>query len=136
MGRSLSQGFGDNGGLTELDAETEMDDRVQEAGEHAHEHVIGPLVAGEDIFVYDVFVAPGADLLLKEDEVVVVIALVSEVLFELRGVLEVLNYGIVDRFRSTLVGCIAVILGLEDLRRGAESEKGENMMDDVVLRDC
>ena len=71
MDSSLSECFGDDGGLFEFDAEAEVDQRVEKAcrmskarssivssgreptSKHPHKQVIGVFTAGEDIFVHD-----------------------------------------------------------------------------------
>lgn len=53
---SLSESFGNNSGLGPLHAKHELDDRVQEAGKHALQHIFGARVATKEEFVEDGFV--------------------------------------------------------------------------------
>ena len=133
MRGGLGERFGDNGGLLEFDAETEVDDRMESAFVHACEHGVGGLVPREDILLDDLFPALGGDFALEELEEGVVLADYAEGFVEEFAVGELLEDCVVDFWDGALDGGAVVVAIAEFLRCGAQGEDGEEAVDDVVV---
>ena len=133
MHRSLSQSLGDDGRLVEFNAESQMDQWMEEAHEESQEHVFGAIVSCEAVFVDYGWPAFGVNFGLEEDEVVVVVLLLAQEIFELGWVVHFLNHFIVNGLGWSLVRLIVDIVALDGGGIATEGIESEKVMHDVIL---
>ncbi len=136
MGRSLSEPFGDDGGLFELDAEPQVDDGVERALVHAREHRIRDLGARKDVLLNDLLPALGGDLALEELEKGVVLVDLPDRVVEGLGIGQLLQQRMVDFGNLALDPDTVVVAVLEFLRAGAQREDRKQAVHDVVMARC
>jgi hypothetical protein len=133
MHSGLRQRFGNDGGLLELDTESQMNQRVQEAGIQAYEHVVCVFSLRKEVLLQCVLPALVVDLLLEEDEEIMIIVFLSQVDLEALRLMHVVYNRLLELFGRSLVRHIDVVGFLQFFGRGIEGEEGENVVSYVIL---
>ncbi len=132
MDGSLGETFGDDGRLFPFHAVHELDQGVEEAREETHEHVVGEVVAFEEILGDDGFPALGLNLALEEAEEVGIVLLLAEVAAGVVPCLdEVLDDRLVGWEDGALVVVVLIVAFLEGGWASASSVESEDVMGDL-----
>jgi len=134
MNGALSERLSDDRRLLKLNSEAEMDDRMEETGEGPAKHIVGLLIASEQVLLDDGLPPKMVDLLPKELQEIVIVSLIPEVAFELRWVGHVTDDGALYGFGGSLVGLIDVESLLDVLGPSAQSPEGEQMVRNVIVK--
>lgn len=100
---------------------------------HPHQHIVGPLVPLEYVFVQDGLPSFLVDLRLKEHEKVMVAGLLTEILLEAGRHMHVADGRMLRLPDRTLIGLVVRILMSERGRRRGEGVEREQMMNDMIL---
>lgn len=106
---------------------------MQETGECADEQAIRTIVAGEQVLVNYGLPALDSHFLLEENEVVMVVFLISKVLFKFCWVRQGLDFLSMEWNRRTLVCSVVVVVSLQLVGIGSQGVGCEDVVYYVIL---
>lgn len=148
----LGERLGNDGRLLKFNAETKVDDWMQEACIQAREKIyevssvsngctlvmkrltVSTLVASQKIPVHNIRVASLFYFALEKNHVIVVIFLIAQILLELGSITKILQYGFVKPAVRTLITGIDVVRMLDISRISPQRPYGQKMMGNVVVK--